>query len=76
VLNDIKIEADCMPYNMSVFARVLDSGIVADVSVNNGAKVCAALVCSVGPRSHYYLLVDEGYLLTVDGEYFTVESNE
>lgn len=62
-------------YNVYAICKNDADSIRARV-VNGGITVTACLVCSVGPKNYYYLLVDEGYLLTVNGEYFMVEKDE
>lgn len=61
-----KVYAVCNEYAESIRAKV----------INNDVSVTAYLVCTVGPRDYYYLLVDDGFLLTVNGEYFMVERDE
>lgn len=62
-------------YNVYAVCKNDVDNIKATV-VNGKISVRACLVCSVGPKNYYYLLVDEGYLLTVNGEYFMVEKDE
>lgn len=65
--------------NTEYAVKALYKNIYSNASAKvegTGISVCASLVCSVGPLQYYYLLVDEGYLLTLNGEYFTVEKNE
>lgn len=72
---DFKIERKDAGYKVLTFCLNSLYKVTAQVK-NKGVSVCASLVCSVGPLDYYYLLVDEGYLLTVNGEYFTVEKDE
>ena len=72
---NFRVETEGTGYKILTFCLNSLYKVTAQVK-NKGISVCASLVCSAGPLDYYYLLVDEGYLLTVNGEYFTVERDE
>ena len=68
--------ADRISSNVAVTTDIVNCDLVVDAApVDSGLTVTAMLVCGTGLRNEYFLLVDEGYTLTIDGKRIKVLGN-
>lgn len=82
--NGITSSADCRNAIISAISSAIATGTEVSVghilpglssgavSANRRPTVVIGLVCRIGPSTDTYLMVEEGNLITIDGEYMKV----
>ena len=63
-------------HDVKAFINICNSGVVAEAKPkDHGINVSVSFVCGTGLNNEYFLLVEEGYMLDIDGRYFKVIGN-
>lgn len=74
--SDLLVRAFCNRESLAVSVSDANCDIAVYAREMGGdIKVKAFLVCGSGLSDEYYLVVEDGYVLTIDDKYVTVQKN-
>ena len=74
--SDLLVRTFCNRESLAVSVSDANSNLsVSAHGIGGDIKVKAFLVCGSGLSDEYYLIVEDGYVLTIDDKYVTVQRN-